>query len=126
MKTEKTTVSAKKKLFQPNKKPSIVRKLSFFIISGKAPPNIPAGQTNLQKYGGAIPNALTANAGSNMTKIARIMYFVKRKTVSVFSGTLIRFAFILCNKSWKKPKGHKKPQIKRPNTAPNSIPIPVT
>ena len=109
--------------FDINNVPKIERILEFDIAKGIPPPNIPCGQTYLQKYGLPIPAAFVKITGKTQIVTTNMTYFIYVKNLSFFVENF--FNEILCNKSWNQPNGHKKPQINLPNITPNKINIPV-
>ena len=82
------------------------------------------GRAYLQQNGGTTSYWPFKAKPTPTRRPDKIMYFI---LLNAFNFLVENFLVgILCNKSWKNPKGHKKPQISLPKMTPKNIIRPIT
>jgi hypothetical protein len=120
--------------FRRKSQPSVCRRGGFVAMRGSPAVKVPAGQMYLQKAGSPIPAVRPfvrrGRATTKTTRSAYLTYRARRNRAGwipakreVLKGGI--FSGILCNNSCINPKGHRKPQIKRPKRRPNPSISPV-
>lgn len=110
--------------FKLNKLPSPNLKDGFLIARGIAPSMIPCGQIYLQNMGGTTSYLSPSTRVIASISPNSITYFMYLKGFSFFVLNFLEGIF--ANRSWKNPKGQRKPQISLANTTPKNIIVPIT